>query len=59
MTDRKQEPKPGKKVKIDKLELSKETVKDLTDAEAERAKGRSAGGNRWHKSSARSGGTWR
>ena len=38
MTDRKQERKSDKKVKVDKLELSKETVKELADAEAERVK---------------------
>jgi hypothetical protein len=46
MADQKQERKPGKKInkglKIDKLELSKETVKDLTDTEAERAEGGAA-----------------
>jgi hypothetical protein len=46
MTDRQQEPKRDKKVKIDKLEISKETVKDLTDTQAERAKGGAAGGKR-------------
>lgn len=40
MTDRKSTTrKPGKKVKIDKLELSRETVKDLTDTQAERVEG--------------------
>jgi hypothetical protein len=39
MTDRTQEPKRDKKVKIDKLEISTETVKDLTDTEAERVEG--------------------
>ena len=39
MTDRKHERKPDKKVQIGKLELSKETVKELTDAEAERVEG--------------------
>jgi len=38
MTDRKQEHKPEKKVKIDKLQLSRETVKELTDLQTERVK---------------------
>ena len=46
MTDRKQEQKTDKKVKVDKLELSKETVRDLTDAQAERVEGGAAAGAR-------------
>jgi hypothetical protein len=42
MTERKQERKPGKKIKIDKLELAKETVRELADAEAERVEGGAA-----------------
>ena len=39
MTDRKQEQKADNKVKVEKLELAKETVQPLTDEEAEAAKG--------------------
>ena len=45
MTDRKQERKPDKKVRVDKLKLAKETVKDLTDTQAERVEGGAAGVN--------------
>lgn len=37
--DRKQERKTGKKIKTEKLELSKETVQDLTDTQAEKVEG--------------------
>lgn len=39
MTDRKQQRKQDKKVKIEKLEVSKETVQDLTNTQAERVGG--------------------
>jgi len=42
MTARKQERKPDKKVQIDKLKLAKETVKDLTDTQAEEVEGGAA-----------------
>ena len=44
MTDRKQERKPDKKVRVDKLELSKETVKDLTDSQADQVEGGAGAG---------------
>jgi hypothetical protein len=50
MTDRKQERKPGKNVnkslKVDKLEISKETVQDLSDTQAERVEGGAAADKR-------------
>jgi hypothetical protein len=46
MTDQKRARKRDKKVKVEKLEVSKETVQDLKNTQAERAKGGAAGGKR-------------
>jgi hypothetical protein len=45
MTERKQERKRDKKIKVDKLMMSKETLQDLTDTQAERVEGGAAAEN--------------